>query len=97
MAVTLAYDTIVIGGGAAGLMCALTAGQRGRRVLLIEHGNRVGKKILMSGGGRCNFTNTGTTPANFLSAPHRQCGHISPPELSPPAPHPAEWYAHRPM
>jgi GMP synthase-like glutamine amidotransferase len=52
----------VIGGGAAGLMCAMTAGQRGRRVLVIEHANRVGKKILMSGGGRCNFTNTGTTP-----------------------------------
>ncbi len=67
----LAFDVIIIGGGAAGMMCALTAGQRGRRVLLIEHANRVGKKILMSGGGRCNFTNTGTTPANFLSAnPH---------------------------
>ncbi|MEP6633437.1 MAG: NAD(P)/FAD-dependent oxidoreductase [Luteimonas sp.] len=65
------YDVIVIGGGAAGLMCALTAGQRGRRVLVIEHANRVGKKILMSGGGRCNFTNTGTQPLNFLSAnPH---------------------------
>ncbi|UOF17473.1 NAD(P)/FAD-dependent oxidoreductase [Lysobacter capsici] len=52
-------------------MCALTAGQRGRRVLVIEHANKVGKKILMSGGGRCNFTNTGTTPANYLSAnPH---------------------------
>jgi predicted Rossmann fold flavoprotein len=65
------FDAIVIGGGAAGLMCALTAGQRGRRVLVIEHANRVGKKILMSGGGRCNFTNLGTTPANFLSTnPH---------------------------
>ncbi|HEX4854547.1 NAD(P)/FAD-dependent oxidoreductase [Arenimonas sp.] len=64
-------DVIVIGGGAAGLMCALTAGRRGRRVHVIEHANRCGKKILMSGGGRCNFTNTGTTPANFLSAnPH---------------------------
>ncbi|GAC1631654.1 MAG: NAD(P)/FAD-dependent oxidoreductase [Nevskia sp.] len=64
-------DVIVIGGGAAGLMCALTAGRRGRRVRVIEHANRVGKKILMSGGGRCNFTNLGTTPANFLSAnPH---------------------------
>ncbi|HEX2596972.1 MAG TPA: aminoacetone oxidase family FAD-binding enzyme, partial [Luteimonas sp.] len=52
-------------------MCAITAGQRGRRVLVVEHANRVGKKILMSGGGRCNFTNTGTSPANFLSAnPH---------------------------
>ena len=62
---------MIVGGGAAGLMCALTAGRRGRRVLVIEHANRVGKKILMSGGGRCNFTNTGTTPDNFLSAnPH---------------------------
>ena len=66
-----AFDAVIIGGGAAGLMCALTAGQRGRRVLVVEHANRVGKKILMSGGGRCNFTNTGTTPANFVSAnPH---------------------------
>ena len=64
-------DVLVIGGGAAGLFCALTAGRRGRRVRVIEHANRCGKKILMSGGGRCNFTNTGTTPANFLSAnPH---------------------------
>jgi len=64
-------DVVVLGGGAAGLMCALTAGQRGQRVRVIEHANRVGKKILMSGGGRCNFTNTGTTPANFISAnPH---------------------------
>ena len=65
------YDVVVIGAGAAGLMCALTAGQRGLRVLVVEHANKVGKKILMSGGGRCNFTNTGTTPANYLSAnPH---------------------------
>ena len=65
------YDAIVIGAGAAGLMCAITAGQRGLRVLVIDHANKVGKKILMSGGGRCNFTNTGTTPANYLSAnPH---------------------------
>lgn len=64
-------DVLVIGGGAAGLMCALTAGRRGRRVRVVEHANRCGKKILMSGGGRCNFTNTGTTPANFISAnPH---------------------------
>lgn len=61
----------MIGGGAAGLFTAFTAGRRGRRVRVIEHANRCGKKILMSGGGRCNFTNTGTTPANFLSAnPH---------------------------
>jgi predicted Rossmann fold flavoprotein len=65
------FDALVIGGGAAGLMCALTAGQRGLRVLVVEHANRVGKKILMSGGGRCNFTNTGASPANYLSAnPH---------------------------
>ena len=65
------FDVIVLGGGAAGLMCAIAAGQRGRRVLVVEHANRCGKKILMSGGGRCNFTNTGTTSANFLSAnPH---------------------------
>ena len=64
-------DVIVIGGGAAGLFAAFTAGQRGRRVRVLEHANRCGKKILMSGGGRCNFTNTGTTPAQFLSAnPH---------------------------
>ncbi|HEY6940451.1 NAD(P)/FAD-dependent oxidoreductase [Dokdonella sp.] len=67
------FDAIVVGGGAAGLMCALTAGQRGKRVLVIEHANRVGKKILMSGGGRCNFTNTGTTPANYLSANPHYC------------------------
>ncbi len=68
---TIRCDVLVIGAGAAGLMCALTAGQRGRIVQVIDHANKVGKKILMSGGGRCNFTNTGTTPANFLSAnPH---------------------------
>ncbi len=66
-----AADVLIIGGGAAGLMCALTAGQLGKRVVVVEHANRVGKKILMSGGGRCNFTNTGATPANYLSAnPH---------------------------
>ncbi len=65
------YDVLIIGGGAAGLMCAATAAQRGRRVRVVEHASRVGKKILMSGGGRCNFTNLGTTPDNFLSQnPH---------------------------
>jgi len=65
------FDALIVGGGAAGLMCALTAGRRGRRVLLIEHANKVGKKILMSGGGRCNFTNTGAGPGNYLSTnPH---------------------------
>ncbi|MDO5610778.1 MAG: NAD(P)/FAD-dependent oxidoreductase [Pseudomonadota bacterium] len=68
---SMMFDVLIVGGGAAGLMCALTAGQRGRRVLLIEHAERCGKKILMSGGGRCNFTNTGATPAQYLSAnPH---------------------------
>lgn len=61
------FDAIVIGGGAAGLMCAGVAGQRGRRVLLIEHNARVGDKILISGGGRCNFTNRETAPDRFLS------------------------------
>ncbi|GHA70362.1 NAD(P)/FAD-dependent oxidoreductase [Cognatilysobacter bugurensis] len=64
-------DVLVIGGGAAGLYAAMTAGRRGRRAVVIEHANRVGKKILMSGGGRCNFTNTGTTPENYLCGnPH---------------------------
>ena len=65
------YDVVIIGGGAAGLFCAFNAGYAGRSVLVIEHANKVGKKILMSGGGRCNFTNTGTAPAHFISAnPH---------------------------
>jgi hypothetical protein len=65
------FDVVVIGAGAAGLMCAIEAGKRGRRVLVIEHCDRVGKKILISGGGRCNFTNLNVTPENFLSAnPH---------------------------
>lgn len=64
-------DVLVIGAGAAGLMCAITAGQRGRHVLVLDHANKPGKKILMSGGGRCNFTNLGVTPAQYLSAnPH---------------------------
>lgn len=67
------YDAIVLGGGAAGLMCALSAGQRGRRVLVLERANRIGKKILMSGGGRCNFTNLNTTPDNFISANTHFC------------------------
>ena len=64
-------DVIVIGGGAAGLMCAIAAGQRGRQVLVLEGSNKIGKKILMSGGGRCNFTNLYTDASKFLSAnPH---------------------------
>lgn len=61
-------DVIVIGGGAAGLFCAIEAGKRGRNVLVLEHAERVGKKIAISGGGRCNFTNIYTSPENFLSA-----------------------------
>jgi predicted Rossmann fold flavoprotein len=64
-------DVIIIGAGAAGLFCAIEAGKRGRRVLLLEHSETIGKKIRISGGGRCNFTNVHTTPQNFLSAnPH---------------------------
>ncbi len=62
------YGVIILGAGAAGLMCALEAGKRGRRVLLLERADRIGKKILISGGGRCNFTNLHTGPENFLSA-----------------------------
>ena len=65
------YDAIVLGAGAAGLMCAAVAGQRGRRVLLLDHADQVGKKILISGGGRCNFTNIHTVPDRYISAnPH---------------------------
>jgi len=62
------FDVVVIGGGAAGLMCAMTAGNRGRRVVVLEGSRRIGKKILMSGGGRCNFTNLHCEPAHFVSA-----------------------------
>jgi predicted Rossmann fold flavoprotein len=61
------YDAIILGAGAAGLMCAIRAGQRGRRVLVLDHAPKAGPKILISGGGRCNFTNTGTVPDRFLS------------------------------
>src|SRR5579872_2888115 len=65
------FDVIIIGAGAAGLMCAIEAGKRHRTVLILDHANKPGKKILMSGGGRCNFTNLGVTPAQYLSAnPH---------------------------
>ena len=65
------YDAIIIGGGAAGLFCAIEAGRRGRKTLVIEHNAQVGRKIIISGGGRCNFTNIGTKPENFISAnPH---------------------------
>jgi predicted Rossmann fold flavoprotein len=61
------FDVIILGAGAAGLMCAIRAGQRGRRVLLLDRASEAGPKILISGGGRCNFTNTGTVPERFLS------------------------------
>ncbi len=64
-------DIAIIGAGAAGLMAAITAGQRGRRVLLLDHANEPGKKILISGGGRCNFTNLDTAPNRFFGANHR--------------------------
>jgi predicted Rossmann fold flavoprotein len=65
------YDAIILGAGAAGMMCASVAGQRGRRVLLLDHADQPGKKILISGGGRCNFTNIHTAPDRFLSQnPH---------------------------
>ena len=69
---TTEADVIVIGGGAAGLFCARTAGLRGRRAVVLEHNGRCGNKILISGGGRCNFTNLGATPANYVThgSPH---------------------------
>ena len=65
------FDALILGGGAAGLMCAIEAGKRGRRVAVLDHADRLGKKILISGGGRCNFTNLHCQPENFLSSnPH---------------------------
>lgn len=65
------YDVLVLGGGAAGLMAAIEAGRRGRRVAVLDHSERLGRKILVSGGGRCNFTNRGAKPENYLSQnPH---------------------------
>jgi predicted flavoprotein YhiN len=64
----LTADVVVVGAGAAGLFCAMHAARGGRRVLLLDHADRAGKKILISGGGRCNFTNLHTTAQNFLSA-----------------------------
>ena len=60
-------DVIIIGASASGLMCAIEAGKRGRRVIVLDHANKAGKKILMSGGGRCNFTNMDIDAANFIS------------------------------
>jgi predicted Rossmann fold flavoprotein len=71
MSVKHDFDAIILGGGAAGLMCAIEAGMRGRRVAVLERAGRIGKKILISGGGRCNFTNLYCQPENFISAnPH---------------------------
>ncbi|MFZ0318131.1 MAG: NAD(P)/FAD-dependent oxidoreductase [Candidatus Sulfotelmatobacter sp.] len=68
---THSFDALILGGGAAGLMCAIEAGKRGRHVAVLEHANQLGKKILVSGGGRCNFTNLHCQPENFLSSnPH---------------------------
>ena len=61
------FDVIVIGAGAAGLMSAIEAGKRGRKVLLVDHANKIGEKIRISGGGRCNFTNVNTNPDKFIS------------------------------
>jgi predicted Rossmann fold flavoprotein len=67
------YDVVILGGGAAGLFCAIQAGKRGRRTLVLERAERLGKKILISGGGRCNFTNIRTRPENFSSANSHFC------------------------
>lgn len=68
---TYEYDVIIIGAGGAGMMCAIHAGQRGHKVVLLDHAHKIGRKILISGGGRCNFTNIHATAANFLSQnPH---------------------------
>ena len=67
------FDVIIIGAGASGLYCALTAGRRGRRVLVLDHANKAGKKILMSGGGRCNFTNYFVEPEHFIGANQHFC------------------------
>lgn len=72
-AITKHYDVIVIGGGGGGMFCAFTAANRGKNVLLLEHSERMGKKIEISGGGRCNFTNVNTTAENYLSGNHDFC------------------------
>ena len=64
----MSADVVIIGAGAAGMMCAIEAGKRGRRVLLLDHAEKLGEKIRISGGGRCNFTNIDARPENFLSA-----------------------------
>ena len=67
------FDVVVIGAGAAGMMCAIEAGRRGRRVLVLDHATAAGEKIRISGGGRCNFTNLHTAPDRFISANPRFC------------------------
>ncbi|MDG2527512.1 NAD(P)/FAD-dependent oxidoreductase [Caulobacter endophyticus] len=67
------FDVVVLGAGAAGMMCAIEAGKRGRKVLIVDHAKAAGEKIRISGGGRCNFTNVGAAPANFLSANPKFC------------------------
>ena len=62
------FDVVVVGAGAAGMMCAIEAGKRGRLVLVIDHAKAAGEKIRISGGGRCNSTNSGASPTNFISA-----------------------------
>ena len=69
------YDAIIVGGGAAGLFCAFTAGRRGRRVLVLERNDAAGEKIKISGGGRCNFTNIHAGPENYFSENPRFCRH----------------------
>ena len=64
---TEAYDVIIVGAGAAGMMSAIEAGKRGRKVLLVDHSKKIGEKIRISGGGRCNFTNIHTKPNKFIS------------------------------
>ncbi len=67
------FDVVVLGAGAAGMMCAIEAGKRGRKVLVVDHAKAPGEKIRICGGGRCNFTNVNTAPANFLSANPKFC------------------------
>ncbi|RUM43548.1 MAG: hypothetical protein DSY80_05450 [Desulfocapsa sp.] len=67
MALKPDYDAVIIGGGAAGLMCAITAANRGRKTLIIDHNKYIGEKIRISGGGRCNFTNRFVEAENFIS------------------------------
>ena len=67
------WDVIVVGAGAAGLFCAIEAAKRGRKTLVLDNGKRIGRKILMSGGGRCNFTNIYASPANYLSQNRHFC------------------------